>query len=251
MLKHRIIPSLQIDNGGLVKSLKYSNNTYIGDPLNAIKIFNDKEADEIIILDITRNNTSINFKLIEDMAGEAFMPVSYGGKINKLDDAKKLFKIGVEKIVLNNSALNNPNLIKEISDTSGSSSVVISISTKKSIFGKYEVYSSNGQKNLGIPINEYIQEVIHKGAGEIILSDINADGTMSGLSKDLIKSLNFEFTIPILISGGCSNLEDAINAIKFDAISGVVASSIFVFHGRLKAVLINYPREEELIVNNL
>ena len=248
MLKHRIIPSLQLDNGGLVKSTKFSANTYIGDPLNAIKIFNDKETDEIVILDITRKNPEINFELIENMAGEAFMPVAYGGKIRNLSDAKKLFKIGIEKIILNNSVLKNPQLVEEISDTSGSSSVVIAINTKKSFFGKYEVYSSDGKNNLKIPLNEHIEEMIFKGAGEIIICDISLDGSMLGLNQDLIKSLNFNFSTPILISGGCSNLEDAKNAIKSDNISGVVASSIFIFHGRLKAVLISYPNEEELKV---
>ena len=246
MLKHRIIPSLQLDNGGLVKSIEFSANKYIGDPLNAIKIFNDKEADEIVILDITKNHQEINFELIENMAGEAFMPVSYGGKIRSLNDAEKLFKIGIEKIILNNSALKNPELIEEISNASGSSSVVIAINTKKSLFGKYEVYSSDGKINLKIPLNEHIEKMILKGAGEIIICDISRDGSMLGLNKDLIKFLNFNFSIPVLISGGCSNLDDAIKAINSDNISGVVAGSIFVFHGKLKAVLISYPKEEEL-----
>ena len=145
--KNRIIPSLQIENEGLVKSIKFKDKTYIGDPINAIKIFNDKEADEIILLDINSTVSGINYELLEDMAGEAFMPLSYGGGVQNIEQAKVIFKIGIEKIILNKSAIENPNLISKMADLSGSSSVVIAINTKRSLFGKYEVYSSNGKSN--------------------------------------------------------------------------------------------------------
>ena len=248
MLKNRIIPSLQIENEGLVKSFKFKDKTYIGDPINAIKIFNDKEADEIILLDINSTGSGINYELLEDMAGEAFMPLSYGGGVQNIEQAKVIFKIGIEKIILNKSAIENPNLISKMADLSGSSSVVIAINTKRSLFGKYEVYSSNGKSNLKISLIDYIKKIQQLGAGEILICDISKDGTFCGLNQELIKLLKDKVNIPLLISGGCSNLKDAKEAILCGA-SGVVASSLFVFHGRLNAVLINYPSDEQ--INNL
>jgi len=248
MLRTRVIPCLLLKNKGLVKTVKFKDPKYVGDPINAVKIFNDKEVDELIFLDInaTIENRKPNFKLISDIASECFMPFSYGGGIRDLSDAKKLFNIGIEKIIINSYAYENTSFIKEASELFGSQSIVISIDVRKNLFGKYEVFTHSGTKNTKLDPVLFAKKVECMGAGEICLNSIDRDGTMKGYDIELIKQVSESVSIPIIASGGCGKIEDFKDAVINGGASGVAAGSIFVFHGKHKAVLISYPSTHEL-----
>lgn len=247
MRRVRVIPILLIKDGGLVKSVKFKDYKYVGDPINAVKIFNDKEVDEIVILDISASaaRTSPNLKAIKEIAGEAFMPLAYGGGITTLEQIKQLIAAGVEKIVLNNSAYNNSKLISEAASWIGSQSVVVSIDVRKNIFGKYKVYILNGSKSTGIDPIEYAVNMESAGAGEIFLNSIDRDGTFDGYDLDLVEKVSKAVSIPVVAIGGAGKTEDFSDAIAKGA-SAVGAGSLFVFQRPHKAVLISYPSQQEL-----
>lgn len=242
MRRVRVIPTLLIQDGGLVKSIKFKNHTYVGDPINAVKIFNEKEVDEIIILDIsaTKQNRVPNIKQIAEIAGEAFMPLAYGGGISNIEQVKEILFQGVEKVVFNNAALNNQKLIAETAHQFGSSSTVVSIDAKKNIWGKYKVYSDCGQKNTGIDVIEFAKQMESIGAGELFINAIEKDGTFSGFDIDLITSVADAVSIPIIACGGARNEDDFLEAINKGKASAVAAGSMFVFNGKHRAVLISY-----------
>lgn len=248
MLKTRIIPSLLLRGDGLVKTKKFSSPTYVGDPINAIKIFNDKEVDELIFLDITatKENREPNLKLIEEIAGECFMPLSYGGGIRSISDIEKILKIGVEKIVINSYAVENPDFIKEASLVFGSSTIVVSIDYKKDIFGKNFVYSKSGTKRHKISPLDFCKIAEDMGAGEIMLNSIARDGQMQGYDMNFLNTVVNNVSIPVIGCGGAGNLNDIKSLVDFTNIAAVAAGSLFVFHGPHKAVLINYPNQIEL-----
>jgi cyclase len=248
MLRTRVIPCLLLKGKGLIKTIRFSNTSYIGDPINTVKIFNTKEVDELIILDIgaTPNGDKPCFKLISDLAGECFMPLSYGGGIQDLDDVKRIFDLGVEKIVLNSYAEENPRFVEKVSSLFGSQSVVISIDVKRNIFGKYVMYTCGGKKKSKIDIEEYVVIIQEMGAGEIFLNSIDRDGTMQGYDLDLIKRVTKLVSIPVIASGGASTVQDFSTAIRQGKASAVAAGSMFVYSGRQRGVLINYPSPEEL-----
>lgn len=247
MRRIRVIPVLLIQDGGLVKSVRFKQYTYVGDPINAVKIFNDKEVDEIVILDIeaTKNQSGPDFKRIKEIASEAFVPLAYGGGITKIDEVRQLFYLGVEKVVLNTQAYQNPALLTEAASLVGSQSVVASVDVKKNWLGQYKVYVKNGGQNTGKNPVEYVQELVNAGAGEIFLNSIDKDGTYNGFDLDLIKQVCSTVNVPVIACGGASIIEDFQSAIKAGA-SAVAAGSMFVFQRPHRAVLISYPSQKEL-----
>jgi imidazole glycerol-phosphate synthase subunit HisF len=247
MKRIRVVPVLLIHNGGLVKSVKFKNYKYLGDPINAVKIFNEKEIDEIVILDIdaSREKRGPNMQQIREIAGEAFIPLAYGGGISTIEQVRELFYLGVEKVIFNFQAIHNPSLISEAARLVGSQSVVVSIDVKKNIFGKYRVYTLNGAENSGRdPIN-FAREIQDAGAGEIFLNSIDKDGTYSGYDLDLINQVSSVLDIPLVACGGASIIDDFYNAVV-NGSSAVAAGSMFVFKRPHNAVLISYPTQEEL-----
>jgi len=246
MLKKRIIPSLLIDNGRLVKTIQFRKKKYVGDPLNAIKIFNEKFVDELIILNISKNvnNNGIDYEFYRDLFSECFVPVTYGGCISSLEDADKIFKLGIEKISLNTSVLENKNIIKEFVKKFGSQSIVVSIDVKKNFFNQYKIYNNKSEKiEKNLNLIDYIKDLENLGVGEILINSIDHDGTMKGMNLKLIESTCKIVNIPIVYSGGIGTINDIVKAFEFD-ISAVSAGSFFVFYGPHKAVLISYPYNE-------
>lgn len=248
MRRVRVIPILLIQNGGLVKSIKFKNHVYVGDPINAVKIFNEKEVDEIVILDISasKEKRSPNISQISEIAGEAFMPLSYGGGITTLEEVKDILYQGVEKVILNTSALERLDLITQIANQFGSQSAVVSIDVKKDWLGKYKVYRNNGKKKTTLSPIDFAKQVEAAGAGEIILTSIDNDGTYQGFDIDLIREVADAVNIPIVACGGAAELSDFKEAIYQAGASAVAAGSFFVFQRPHRAVLISYPSQQDL-----
>jgi cyclase len=247
MLKNRVIPCLLLKNNGLFKTTKFKNPKYIGDPINAIKIFNEKEVDELMVMDITasKENKGPNFELIERFASECFMPLAYGGGIKTLAQAKQLFACGVEKICLQSSILENPRLITELSDTFGNQSIMVSIDIKKNLFGNYRLFNSSLGKTINSNWVDVLTNLISFGAGEVLLNSVDRDGTMSGPDLELIKIASSHVKVPLISIGGISSLNDISNCITAGA-NAVAAGSFFVYQGPHRAVLITYPSYSDL-----
>lgn len=243
----RVIPVLLIQKNGLVKSVKFRNHKYVGDPINAVKIFNDKEVDEIVVLDIsaTTEKRPPNFEQVREIASEAFMPLAYGGGISKLEEIKELITSGVEKAVINTAAIQNPELIRKAADWVGSQSIVVSIDVKKNLWGRYKVYAANGTKNTGLDPVDFARQVSELGAGEIFINSIEKDGTFDGYDLELIKAVTKAVEIPVVANGGAATVEDFAKAISHGA-SAVAAGSMFVFQRPHRAVLISYPSQQVL-----
>lgn len=241
MLKTRVIPVLLMKNRGLYKGIKFKNHQYIGDPINTVRIFNDKEVDELIIFDIeaSKSNTQIDFEYLQEVVSEAFMPIGYGGGIRSLEDVEKLFYLGIEKVVLNTSAILNIQLVLSIVERFGSQSVIFSLDVKQTFFGK-KVFIKSGNINTKHDPLELALKMERLGVGEILLNDIDRDGVMLGYDIDMIKKISTKLSIPLIICGGAQNLDDFKKAKEAGA-HGCAASSMFVFHGPHKAVLISYP----------
>lgn len=244
----RIIPCLLLKNRGLVKTVKFKDPKYIGDPINAVKIFNDKEADELAFLDITATIEKKNPQLdiITSIASECFMPMSYGGGIRTVEDVRTILSLGVEKVILNSYGYENPEFIKKVSDLFGSQSIIVSIDVRKNLFGGYEVYTNSGKKATGIDGIKWADKVEKMGAGELLVTSIDRDGTQEGYDLDLIKLISSSVKIPIIASGGAGRVEDFSRAVNECGASAVAAGSMFVFHGKRRAVLISYPDVNEL-----
>ena len=247
MIRPRVIPCLLLKSEGLVKTVKFKDPKYLGDPINIVRIFNDKEVDELIFLDITATveNRPPNFEILGKITSECFMPLGYGGGIRTLEEVKKLLAIGVEKIVLNTSAVENPSLIRAAADYAGSQAVVISIDVKKTMFGKYEVYARGGRKATGFDPVKYAVETQKQGAGELFLNSIDRDGTMQGYDLELVRRVADSVTVPVVACGGAGNIQHLAEAIQAGA-SAAAAGSMFVFQGPLRGVLISYPAQQEL-----
>ena len=248
MLRPRITPCLLIHDGGLVKTRHFKDPRYVGDPLNAVKIFNEKEVDELVFLDIgaTSAGKEPNFALVQSIATEAFMPFSYGGGVSTVDHVSRLIKLGVEKVVLNSAAIDRPQLIREAADLVGCSSVVVSIDVKRSIFGRYEVVSRSGTRKTGRDPVQWAMEAVSLGAGEIILTSIDREGTMKGYDLEITRAVASAVPIPVIASGGAGNLGDLRKAVTEGCAAAASAGSMFVFHGKHRAVLITYPGYQEL-----
>lgn len=247
MLRTRVIPSLLLRRGGLVKTVKFKNPRYVGDPINAMRIFNDKEVDELVILDIdaSRAGTGPNFDLLADICSEAFMPVAYGGGVTSIDRIKNLYTLGIEKVIINHAAAVNPGLVTEAASLWGSSGVVVSIDVHRNWLGNYSVCVANGQQDLKRDPVEYALEMEQLGAGEILLNSIDRDGTMQGYDLELIRKVARSISIPLVAVGGAGELAHFRQAVDAGA-SAVSAGSMFIFHGKHKAVLITYPEYSEL-----
>jgi len=248
MLETRIIPCLLLQEERLVKTIKFSNPVYVGDPINTIKIFNEKEVDELIILDInaSKKNLLPNYKYIKQLAQECFMPLCYGGGINSIQIADKLFEIGVEKLSVQNIIFENFDIITQITRKYGSQSLVVSIDIKKDIFGRYKIYNSSKKVKYNFEISAFLKKVEDAGAGEIFINFVDLDGTKNGLNLDFIKNFVKSVNIPIIICGGLNNLTE-INSAVACGVSAVAAGAFFVFQGPHRAVLITYPSKEELL----
>lgn len=248
MIRPRVIPALLLQGHGLVKTVKFKDPTYLGDPINIVRIFNDKEVDELVFLDITATNENRppSFEMLANITSECFMPLGYGGGIRSMADVQKLLGIGVEKIILNTSAVENPALVRSAAEYAGSSSVVISMDVKKSILGKYETYTRSGKKNTGLDPVKHAVEMEKRGAGELFINSIDRDGTMQGYDVDLIKRVTDAVSIPVVACGGAGRLQDLADAINIGGASAAAAGSLFVFQGPLRGVLISYPSQGDL-----
>ena len=247
MLRPRIIPLLLIHNRGLVKTIKFNNGKYVGDPLNAVKIFNEKEVDELTVFDIDASalGKEPNYELIQKMAAQCRMPLCYGGGIKNLRQAEKLLSYGVEKIALSSVLAEKPEIVRDIALNLGNQSVVAVLDIKKDIFGNYKMYTINGKNKTDISIHKLIDTIQNYGVGEIVLNSINHDGTGKGYDLLMVEKFIKDINVPLTIVGGAGSDQDMINLIKKFGIIGVCAGSRFVFKGKYKAVLINYPTFEE------
>ncbi len=247
MLKHRVVPCLLLKDNGLVKTLKFNKPKYIGDPINAIRIFNDKEVDELMVLDINASHCSRepNFELIEQFASECFMPLCYGGGIHTVEQVQRLFRIGVEKVCLQTAALEDLTLIKKIASQFGSQSVVVSIDLKKNIFGINKLYSSSIKKIIDLDLLGFLSQAVEAGAGEVLLNSVDRDGMMQGMDLDMIRKVSHSLDVPLIAIGGVGCLNDIKQAVEAGA-SAVAVGSFFVFYGPHRAVLITYPEYHEL-----
>ena len=247
MLRPRIIPCLLIKDKGLVKTVQFKDPKYVGDPINAVKIFNEKEVDEIMIIDIdaTKDGREPDYKLIEDLAAECRMPFCYGGGVKTVEQAQRIFSLGVEKVAISSEAVLNPSLLCEIGQRVGAQSIVVVLDVKKNKLGKYEIYSHNGTKNTGKDPVAFAIEVEKLGAGEIVVNSIEQDGVMKGYDWEIIDQIRNAVNIPMTVLGGAGNLADIGKLIKKYGVIGAAAGSLFVFKGVFKAVLINYPKRIE------
>lgn len=248
MKRIRVIPVLLLHKHGLIKSRQFKSYRYVGDPINAVKIFNEKEVDELAIIDIdaTREKRKPNIKQIREIGGEAFMPLSYGGGITDIIEVKEILFNGIEKVIINKSAFTSPNLIREIAERFGNQSTVVSIDVKKNMWGKYKVFTDNGSNNTGIDPVEFAQQCELNGAGEVLLNSIERDGTYKGFDIELIKLLSLSISIPVIACGGASTVLDFKNAVYEGHASAVSAGSMFVYQRPHNAVLISYPSQKEL-----
>jgi cyclase len=248
MLRIRIIPLLLLKGNGFYKGVKFKNHKYIGDPLNVIKIFNDKEVDEIIILDVSASleQRGPHFELLAELASEAFMPLAYGGGVKTIDDMKRLFHLGVEKIVLNTAALAHPELISAAADIFGSQSVIVALDVKKNFLRDYRVYAYSGTQKTDYHPLAWVKTVAALGAGEILLNMIDKDGTLSGYDLKLAEDLAKAVAVPVILAGGAASLADFKKAVEV-GVSAVAAGAMFVFYGAHKGVLIQYPGEQEVL----
>jgi len=244
----RVIPCLLLRGHGLVKTRKFKQPIYLGDPINAVRIFSEKEVDELIILDIdaSREGREPNFDLVAEIAGECFMPVAYGGGIRRIDQVQKLIRCGIEKVVINTAATESTSLIRAASDIFGRQAVVGAVDVKKTIFGGYRVVSKSATYEVKIGLEEHIQNLIDAGVGEIFLNSVDRDGMMDGYDLHLIRSVTQGVSVPVVACGGAGKIEHLSQAVHEGGATAVAAGSMFVFHGKLRAVLINYPQGIDL-----
>ncbi|MDG2989578.1 AglZ/HisF2 family acetamidino modification protein [Candidatus Synechococcus calcipolaris G9] len=247
MLEHRVIPCLLLQNGGLVKTKQFKNPKYVGDPINAIRIFNEKEVDELMVLDIiaSKQGREPDYSGIKQFASECFMPLCYGGGIRTIEQAGRIFSLGVEKICLQTAALSNPQLVQDITSKFGSQSVVVSLDIKRDWLGRYQLYQTSKSKIIDSPWEAFLQTAIRMGAGEILLNAVDRDGMLQGPDIELIQKATKNLGVPLIAVGGVGKLDDIKMAVNAGA-SAVAAGSFFVFHGPHRAVLITYPRYQEL-----
>jgi cyclase len=247
MLRPRIIPCLLLHDKGLFKTVNFKSPKYVGDPINSVRIFNEKEVDELVFFDIdaTVLNKEPDYILIKKLANQSRMPLCYGGGVKTVEQAQRIFGLGIEKISLSSAVVQNPHLVTQIADRVGSQSVIVVLDIKKKLLGGYEIYTLNGKKSTGInPIN-FAKELEQLGAGEIIINSIDQDGTMKGYDMNLIDKIAETISIPLTVLGGAGSLDDIEKVIEKHGVIGVASGSLFVFKGPYKAVLINYPSKNE------
>jgi imidazole glycerol-phosphate synthase subunit HisF len=245
MYRARVIPCLLVQGNGLVKTKQFGSPVYLGDPVNTMRIFSEKEVDEIVVLDIdaSRENREPNYALIEEMAGEAFMPVAYGGGIRKIEQVRRLIRLGIEKVVINTSAFESLDVIREAADVFGSQAIVGCVDVRKASTGGYRVLKKSGTVDAKVDLYEHIEKMIEAGIGELFLNNIDRDGMMNGYDLELIKAVGRGINIPLIACGGAGKVNDFNEAINAGA-SAISAGSIFVFYGKHKAVLITYNTDQ-------
>lgn len=244
MYRPRIIPLLLLHNGGLVKTTRFTNPAYIGDPVNTVRIFNEKCADELLIADIDSHtkNFRIRFDVIKQLAGEAFMPITYSGGITSLHDIEQVIACGIEKVCIN-SAATNDNFLKEACRVFGSSTIAAFVDVKKDWWGKHRIYMHGGTQKISSLFNQHLTYLEDCGVGEIIIQDMDRDGTRSGYNLNLLKQALSLVQVPVIIAGGARDYDDLKAALDLGA-AAAAAGSLFVYSGPMKAVLINFPDEK-------
>ncbi|GFE82022.1 putative imidazole glycerol phosphate synthase subunit hisF2 [Steroidobacter agaridevorans] len=251
MLRTRVIPCLLLRGQGLVKTTRFKEPKYVGDPINAIRIFNDKEVDELVVLDITatREGRAPNFERIEEFASECFMPLAYGGGLRTVDEARRLLKLGVEKVIFNAGAWRSPEVLRQASKEFGAQAVVASIDVRRKLLGRYEVVVDSANVGTGVDPVTYAKQMEDLGVGEILLTAVDRDGTMKGYDLDLLSRVSRAVSVPVIASGGAGSLADFRAAVTEGGASAVAAGAMFVFYGPHRAVLITYPSPAELAAN--
>jgi imidazole glycerol-phosphate synthase subunit HisF len=252
MLRTRIIPCLQLIDNSLVKTVQFNKYGYIGDPVNTVRIFNELEVDELCFLDIraTLENRSPNLHILSEIADECFMPLSYGGGIRNAETARRIISIGFEKVIVNTTAIENPNLISEIAIHSGSQSIIVSIDVKKTLWGDYHVYSHDGtRKTKLIPI-DWAQKVEALGAGELLITSMDRDGTWKGFDLEILRRIADAVSIPVIANGGAGNVDHIAEAVKKAKSSAVALGSMVVYQKKGMGVLVNFP-DKTLLENKL
>lgn len=249
MPRPRIIPVLLLSDEGLVKSVEFKKHRYIGDPINAVRIFNDLKADELVFLDIeaTAQNRLISTGLVTEIGEESNMPFAVGGGISTLQDIQQIINAGAEKVIIGTAAVNNPDFIRQASETFGSSTICVCIDVKKKFLKGDRVYSNAGEKSSNYTPVEFAKLMQEKGAGEIIIQSIEKDGTMAGYDINLVKIISEAVTIPVIALGGAGNVSDLKNVHENAYASGSAAGSLFVYQGVKRGVLINYPDRAEIL----
>ena len=247
MLRPRIIPVLLLKENFLVKSVKFKKHVYIGDPLNAVKLFNDLKADELVFLDInaSKNGTVVSFDLVREIGEEANMPFAVGGGINSLNQIETLIKAGAERIIIGNEAAVNPEFISTAAKAFGSSTITVCIDVKKNLFGKELVYSLNGKKAHKYNVLDFAKLMQQNGAGELIVQSIEKDGVMKGYDKELIKTISDAVTVPVVALGGAGSYSHLEEMYDFCKVRGLGSGSTFVYQNEMKGVLINFPNLKE------
>ncbi len=245
MLNSRIIPCLLLRNKGLVKTRRFKDPKYVGDPINAIRIFNEKEVDELIFLDIfaTAENREPPWDLIEQIASECFMPVCYGGGIRTISDIRKIYQLGIEKVSISYQAAENPSFIAEAARIFGNQSIVVCLDVRRKLLGGYEVFTQNGTRGTGLDPVNLAKKMAENGAGEILINSIDHDGMMNGYDTKLLTAISKNIHIPVIALGGAGSLDDIYDIIKLPGVAAA-AGSLFIFYGPHRAVLINYPERK-------
>lgn len=248
MLRARLIPTLLLKGRGLYKTVKFRNETYVGDPINAVRIFSDKAVDELILLDIDahRRGDGPNFELIADIASEAFVPLCYGGGVTRLDEFERLFKLGIEKVAVNSSAIESMDLVRQASLVFGSQSVVVGIDVRKSLFGRHERYIKSASVATRQSAVDAARQAEHSGAGELLLYSVDRDGTGQGYDLALTRDVCSAVRIPVVACGGAAKVADMVAVIRDGHAASAAAGSLFVFQGKHRAVLITYPDEQAI-----
>ena len=242
MNKTRVIPVLLLKGKGLYKTVKFKDPKYVGDPINSVRIFNEKEVDELAFLDIsaTPGGRGPDFEMLEDIAGEAFMPMAYGGGITTMEQVRTIFSLGFEKVIINTAAYTNPDLVREAVSIYGAQSVVGCVDVRKTLLGRYE------NRNQKVPLNQHLTALSAMGVGEILLNNVDRDGTLSGYDLALVKAVTDQVKVPVIACGGAAGIDDFEAAVRQSGASAVAAGALFVFVGPHRAVLINYPSRKDL-----
>jgi len=248
VLRTRVIPCLLLAAGGLVKTERFRRPRYIGDPINAVRIFNEKFVDEIVLIDIeaSRLGRPPDFELVEKIISEAFMPFCYGGGVRSVEDAERLFAIGVEKVSVNAAAIEQPDLVRRLADRFGSQSVVVAIDTRRGLWQGPRVFHHCSDKLLAARPAEHARSMQEHGAGELLVTSVDRDGTMSGYDLEVLRSITAAVDIPVIACGGAGSMADIVQVVTEAGVSAAAAGSLFVYRGRRRGVLISYPSQEEL-----
>jgi len=248
VIKTRVIPVLLLQNRGLVKTVKFAKPRYIGDPINSVRIFNEKEVDELIFLDIsaTPNRRGPDFTALEDIAGEAFMPMACGGGVTDIEQVRRIMSMGFEKVILDTVTYDKPELVREASTIYGAQAVVACIDVKKRLFGGWDLYTHSAARRREVKLEQHLDNLLACGVGEILVNSIDRDGTEAGYDIAAIKAVCSRVPVPVIACGGAGSLDDFARAVREGGAAAVAAGSLFVFKGVRRAVLINYPERAEL-----